>query len=335
MSESAQSRIDSIDFLKVVGLTGIVIAHTSPPGWLLMLRCFDVPLMVILSAILVTQSYRRRRASPNGTRGYYVGRFKRIVFPTWIFLVIYFTYDLLAGGGLKPFRYYLDSFLLTRYGIDYVWVMLIYLYSAALVPLLDSRPLSWKSFLPVAAAYLVYEVAYYLKLGTDVRFIDTTFYYIVPYGALTWLGVHYREMGKGLRRAIPVAALAVFIAMALVYRARTGAFYSAQNVKYPPRIYFLSYGVMCTFALLWFCEKFRLRLYSAPLVRWIASHSMWIYLWHILALSVVDRLGLPQIWWLKLAIVYPAAALFTLAVNRCLDAVGRKRCPAFFKYLRN
>ena len=48
----AVSRIGYIDFLKVIGLAGIVAAHTGPPGWVIMLRCFDVPLMVILSAML-------------------------------------------------------------------------------------------------------------------------------------------------------------------------------------------------------------------------------------------------------------------------------------------
>lgn len=47
-----QTRMGYIDFLKFIGLTGIIIAHVGSPDWLMMLRNFDVPFMVILSSIL-------------------------------------------------------------------------------------------------------------------------------------------------------------------------------------------------------------------------------------------------------------------------------------------
>ena len=45
-------RIPYLDFLKVIALIGIVIAHVSPPGPIFMLRNFDVVLMVVISSIL-------------------------------------------------------------------------------------------------------------------------------------------------------------------------------------------------------------------------------------------------------------------------------------------
>lgn len=39
---SSTARISYIDFLKFVGLTGIIIAHINPPSWTILLRSFDV-----------------------------------------------------------------------------------------------------------------------------------------------------------------------------------------------------------------------------------------------------------------------------------------------------
>jgi len=105
MSEDTKKRLTGVDFLKTLGLICIVAAHTGPPGWVKMLRNFDVPLMVILSAMLGAESLNRRSRGGNNTWGYLLGRFKRIVFPTWIFLIIYFVLDLLLEGKARPVKY--------------------------------------------------------------------------------------------------------------------------------------------------------------------------------------------------------------------------------------
>lgn len=52
-------RIGYIDFLKTLGLLLLILAHVDAPAFILQLRCFDVPLMVILSGILAKDSYKR------------------------------------------------------------------------------------------------------------------------------------------------------------------------------------------------------------------------------------------------------------------------------------
>lgn len=48
---SAHKRDTYIDFLRGFGLLLLVIAHTFPPKWIMVLRTFDVPLMVFVSAL--------------------------------------------------------------------------------------------------------------------------------------------------------------------------------------------------------------------------------------------------------------------------------------------
>ncbi len=330
----APARIDYLDFLKVIGLAGLFIAHAEPPGWMLMLRSFDVPLLVMISAILARRSYARLRAGGKSAAAYCLGRFRRLVIPTWIFLAFYFLLYRAMGGQFQSLRYYVDSFLLTRYGVAYVWIILVYLFCALLIPLLDRLPLTLRGALTAAAAYAVYEAAWTFGIGKEIPLIESTFYYIIPYGAVTWLGYRWPEMKGGTRRCLAGAALLVFAALAGWLWIRSGAPQQVQTAKYPPRLYYLSYGIGCSAVLLMLCGSRPLRLYSAGIIRFISSHSLWIYLWQILMLGIYDRSGLPSAWYLKFLTVSAGAVLVTWGVNAVLDAAERKKKIAFFKYLR-
>jgi len=332
-------RIRYIDFLKFIALTGIIIAHIGSPSWAMMLRSFDVPLMIILSSILASRSFAKYSMNKTPVIDYYMSRVKRLVIPTWIFLLFYFIYSFIVTGQRAGIKYYVDSFLLTRYGIGYVWIMLIYLYSAMLIPAFAKLKLSSKGFIIVCATYILYEIAYYYKLGLNGSgfikdFIDTTFYYIIPYGVLTYLGYNYFKMKNRTKLIIALVSFIVFISLAVYYRSTLGLFQLVQIAKYPPRLYYLSYGVGCSFALLILCEKKNLKLYENRVIRFISSHSMWIYLWHILILDIYGRLKLPEIWFIKLIIVYLLSMLIVYVVNQGLDYIERLYRFSLIKYLR-
>lgn len=253
------------------------------------------------SSILASRSSAKYSVNKTPVIDYYISRVKRLVIPTWIFLLFYFLYSFIVTGQIASIKYYIDSFLLTRYGIGYVWIILIYLYSAMLIPVFAKLKLSSKGFIIVCAAYILYEIAYYYKLGLSGSsfikdFIDTTFYYIIPYGVLTYLEYNYFKMKNRTKLIIALVSYIVFISLAVYYRSALGSFQLVQIAKYPPRLYYLSYGVGCSFALLILCEKKNLKIYGNMVIRFIASHSMWIYLWHILVLDIYGRLKLPVVY---------------------------------------
>ena len=61
---------------------------------------------------------------------------------------------------------------------------------------------------------------------------------------------------------------------------------------------------------------------------------MWIYLRHILTLSIYDLFDLPSVWYIKYLIVYAAAIIMVIVINSTLDLVESKRPFEVFKYLR-
>ena len=331
---SLTKRLGYIDFLKFIGLTGIIIAHISPPQWLMVARSFDVPFMVILSSILAEKSYAKYIDKQISPVNYLVNRTKRLVIPTWIFLIIYFSAYFVLSDNLFSIKYYIASFCLTRYGIGYVWIILIYLYSALLIPLFHKMKLSKKGILLLVFLYLLYEIAYYFEIGIDNKLIETTFYYIIPYGVLTYFGYNYSRLKKIHKCIIAIVALGIFISFGLYYWIQTGTFQSVQIAKYPPRFYYLGFGVAISFSLLLICENKHFKIFDNKIVRFIAKHSMWIYLWHVLVLTAYSILDLPEIWYIKLPLVYLASMLIVLAVNKILDIIEKGKSFKFLSYFR-
>ena len=61
---------------------------------------------------------------------------------------------------------------------------------------------------------------------------------------------------------------------------------------------------------------------------------MWIYLWHILVLSVYSFLNLPKVWYLKLLLVYTCSVAIVAVVNKILDLLEKRTNIPFLRYLR-
>ena len=113
----------------------IILAHVSPPYWLQQARCFDVPLMLFISGLTCSNK------AIASYKDFVVKRFKRLVYPVWFFLILYFTLILIAQSfNLIPNyltgRKILESFLLLD-GIGYVWIIRVFLLIMLITPLLQ------------------------------------------------------------------------------------------------------------------------------------------------------------------------------------------------------
>lgn len=329
---TSKSRLPYIDFLKFIGLTGIILAHVGSPDAIMMIRSFDVPLMVIVSSLLAERSFQKYASS--STLKYLVSRAKRLVLPTWIFLTFYFCIYAILSRRLFDVGYYINSYALTGYGIGYIWIILIYLYCALLIPLFAKFQLCRRTVIAIAILYIAYEFAYYFHLGTDNEILRTTFYNIIPYGTLAFIGYNYNNMQTKTKRTILGVSCVVFVVLAAYYWISTGEFQLVNIVKFPPRMYYLIYGVMCSFALLLFCENHPSKIYRLPIIHFISSHSMWIYLWHILWLTTYDFTHLPDKWYIRLITVYFGSMLTVFILNKCLDKVEANIHLPFIKCLR-
>ncbi len=126
------NRIIFIDYLKVIGLLCIILAHISTDANILQIRNFDVPLMVIISGYLAVESFKRALKKEKPFLRYYWKRISRLLIPTWIFLIVFFVVmTLFPVNGLYPYdnNFIINSFLLLN-GISYVWIIRMFLICA-------------------------------------------------------------------------------------------------------------------------------------------------------------------------------------------------------------
>ena len=202
-----------------------------------------------------------------------------------------------------------------------------------LIPLYFKCEFTRKTTLFLAAIYIIYEIAYYYGIGTENKLIDTTFYYMIPYGGvLTYLGFNYSRIKK--KNMVVIISFSVFLCLLVYYWVKLGSFQSVQISKYPPRLYYLSFGIAVSYFLFMICEGKTLKVYQTPVVTYISKHSMWIYLWHILVLSLYRYARLPEKWYIKLVVVYSCSIAIVFLVNKALDYVEARKNIFLLKYLR-
>lgn len=310
------TRDSFIDFLRFIGLSLIIFAHVDPPAALFQLRNFDVPLMVLVSAMAFGLSFR-----PGTPYGQYVwSRMKRLAFPAWIFLTGYFAVLLWIEPNhpsLAP-RTVLESYALIG-GIGYVWIIRIFLFIALAAPFIyrfhQSTGSNIRYLAVLLAVYLTYELCRYvtlpyLKEGVW-HWVSLVVYFLIPYSVLFALGLRLSSLGRGGHWALLFGALVTFVVLGAYLYMQTGDVVATQQYKYPPSAYYFSYALVACMVLcimggyLWqVVEKVR------PLratVLFIARNSLWVYLWHIPFAEHVEAHFV-----LKYVVVYMLAVIITV-----------------------
>lgn len=308
-------RDSRIDILRFIGLAGIILAHIDTPKILTELRSFDVPLMVLVSGMSFNLSYK-----DNESYLLYIWkRVKRLVFPLWIFLTLYFAVKLSFFEKL-PWKIIFESYALTD-GIGYVWIIRVFLLVAIFSPFLylyNKKINSSAQYIFILSAFFfIYEVLRYLSLPyikTGVGYIASLIiHYAIAYSLLFALGLRITSLNKSQIAKLSLANLALFIVICsrsfLIY----GQYISLEQFKNPPSIYYFSYSIFM-FSILWMysaeIEYMLEKLELKSLVLFVAQNSLWIYFWHILFVNIF--LKLPNVnFVLKYLVIFSMSAFLT------------------------
>jgi fucose 4-O-acetylase-like acetyltransferase len=288
-------RDNKVDILRFLGLAMIILAHVNPPEIIFQLRNFDVPLMVMISGISFSLSYKQE-----SYKSYIWKRIKRLLFPLWIFLTCYFTLSFFTGYPIKlpSIRTILESYLLLS-GIGYVWIIRVFLCMAALAPLIMNLHLKIKKnrdyFLILGAIYFGYEIILqiskpFFSSSKWMIIFESVVLYLVPYSVIFAIGLRLNNIGRKLSTYIALSMISIFSAMGILFYLNSGIFAKTQLFKYPPSLYYLSYALGISI-FLWLNSEFIVdvinRLKITNLILFIAQNSMWIYLWHIPLINII------------------------------------------------
>ena len=329
-------RDNNIDLLRFIGLSLVILAHVSPPPILLNIRCFDVPLMVLVSGMTC---YGR---SADFSFSYLVRRFTRLVFPVWIFLTLYFAMILgLEVVGIDSgltLKHVVGSYLLWE-GIGYVWIIRVFLMMALITPLLISLNNAIKRtvvFVSVfCAALLIFLFVTAEHIGYNTELIINGLYYIIGYGFLFWLGIRVKDLTQKASLVLVTIMLLAFAVLCCLNPTIKGwnIFLHINDYKYPPTNVFVVYGIIISI-LLYMLVSLRKKTILNPLVSFISRNSIWIYLWHIPIVSLMVKMDFLSSWMIKYAIAYVGALCLYTVQYKIVNTVENKHQYRFLKYLR-
>lgn len=279
------------DLMRVVGISSIMLAHANPPETIFQLRNIGIPVLIAASAMTFRAIDDR---SPLEAPSFLRHRIWRLTVPVWAFMTLWFTSVFAVAalaGKAQPFSagYVLNSYLfLTEQG--FTWIFKVYILLALLTPLalrLRHLPIGLLAWGGVLGAVLVGHHLLTLPLRADVAsdwrdLIEDVLLIIVPYGALYLYAMRLPDHSDRQLALAGLVAFAAFAVMAAMRWHDAGHFLPTQADKYPPGPYYLAYGL---FGVHFVYLVFR-RLPTLPgrvrqAVHWLASNSLWIYLWHI------------------------------------------------------
>lgn len=275
-----------VDSMRIIGLFLIILAHVSPPEVIFQLRTFDVPMMVFISGM----AYYCAGKSDIQIFPYVISRFKRLVFPVWAFLTLFFSaififkisffYDFL---NLKTIA---TSILLLN-GIGYVWIIRVFLIIAILSPLYVNLVREKSGIYATLISLLIILLSSAAALW-DINnkaishlLIDI----IIPtltYGAIFILGYKCLGMKKSEQTLTFGLFAFLFISMAAYEYFNKGIILGPQDFKYPPTLYYASYSIAMSYFTMHILKLLLRDKTELPYIfNFISSNTIWIYLWHI------------------------------------------------------
>lgn len=288
MKNIKKDRNINFDILKAIALLCIILAHVNPPDLIFQLRNFDVPLMIIISVWLSINSINKNDFN---YRNYVTKRVKRLLIPTWIFLTIYFFIHFIIGDIISFKRILLSYSLIS--GIGYVWVIRIYVYIAIVTPFINRIYIKFKRHLYIIFSisfYIMYEVIakYFLQYKGIVNTLATaTVLDFMGYSFVAMIAIYlYYLNKKNIFYAISVFG-GLFFLLAIRFN-----FAATQNFKYPVRLYYLAYAFFISLILYTIIDysSRKIILKNNKILSYFSKNSMWIYLWHILYIDIINNI---------------------------------------------
>ncbi len=318
-------RYYEIDVLRGLGILAIILIHVSAYFLKDPLAKFvwDYSQFTVQTFVFVS-GYLFFLKNPLENRktfwSYLKKRARRLLIPYWSFLVFYFAIIAVFSLGTLTPEFFIRWLTLTTTGNELNWFVVLFLQFVILLPLLSywAKNRKWLFYL-----YSLFALSSsLLLLGYNIP-LNYKLTMWLPWSLIlivSWYTARYEKR----RWFYPVAIVgSFFIFFVLRYRLQildhSLSFY---DNKYPPNLYFLSYGIWVTLLLLWLSGRgvFSAKWFQKS-ITFLGVHSYSIFFVHFLIIFLLASLlnlgSYP--WWQIFFLVLG----LTLAVQVVLNA-GRR-----------
>lgn len=327
-----RERLLFVDWLKTIALFGMIVAHIGAPNWILQIRNFDVILMVICSGLLAGYSRKNSRTS---IKSYFYKRILRLIVPTYLFLIFYFILSYMIGHSQSK-NVILDTFLFQQTGIGYTWIILVYIICLMGTPLIEHLKPGILSFVLLVLLLIIQEWFCSLSFLVQSTYISSVVLYIIPYLSCFWIGFYFNSFKREILYLIAVFFATAFLLQVCILFCYNNIFVLINNYKYPPRLYYVSYGVFSSILIMMIGKKICPKQQEPKIISFISSSTLWIYLWHIMIVKIIEHTANGLFWILKLIIVISISIGITYLQNIIVNIIDKKipRASIITRYLK-
>jgi len=261
------------------------------------IRSFDVPLMIFISGM----SYSISRKNDVSYAKYFKSRFKRLVVPVWIFLsafyIAVYVFDIDVYRDIMNPKIILSSYILNGFG--YVWIVRVFLLIAIVSPLLVkvSDSLTLPKLLLTAISLVFVSSAIHMLIDYNGKIskniLDGFLLPTLSYSSLFMIGYKWREIPKDRKVLMLISTFFAFCFLQwFVVKFFGGEYFNPNSYKYPPQLFYICYGLMMSLVFYFIFKIFSKRyIFNLPVVVFISSNTIWIYLWHIPIVEFFLRSG--------------------------------------------
>lgn len=138
------------------------------------------------------------------------------------------------------------------------------------------------------------------KKGIIEIIVEYFVLYAIGYGLVYSFGMLSEKMKRSEKAFLGIAFLLIHMILRFVNN-----FQPIQQAKYPPQLYYYSYGLSICFLLISIPNSILTeKLKNNRVVRWIAANTLMIYYWHIIFLRITAHIN---VWSLRYCVVLVCA----------------------------
>ncbi|HRN69976.1 MAG TPA: acyltransferase [Candidatus Woesebacteria bacterium] len=310
-----QERNTTIDFLRGFSVIIIILIHVNAyfvsipiANWLANYAQFAVQIFVFCSAFI----FFERKRDDRFTFSYFIKRIKRLLIPYYIFLFFYFLFLIF----IKQSPISVDGLLKWIFLIgdrDLHWLVVLFLYFLVLMPFIsfikNDKLLFWLFFILSTASSIV---LLFIQFPVPFRWIMW-----LPWSLVLFFTYFYTiSKHKKLFLSISTIITGIIFVVSKYLLIAGEHTLSFKGNKYPPNIFYLSYGLLCISIFILIYEQFNLKKYATHvLFNFASKFSYEIFFIHFLYLFIfVELTNYKQFTWWGLFLIITVLSLGTMFI---------------------
>lgn len=294
--ESSKDRIHIIDTLRGIALLGVILIHSAGmylsdnvaymiSTWMQ----FVVPLFIFCSTYIYFQRNLHKVTSILSIRSYINKRFIRLIGPYYMYLSFYILLLYFFDPASINIQYFLPLVTLSSPDNDTSWIILLFLYLSVLLPIIEILFQKSNKWLTGLIIISFSSSVYFLFFSSPIHFKVIMWLPWLLHVLLTRYFVHNKDNIQFIVNLILIFFVIFLISLTL--NINMGNSLNLYDNKYPPNIYYISYGVITCFSLYLLFNRYSLNNTLNNLLIYIGRNSYSIYFIHTLFLFIVGKLN--------------------------------------------